>query len=40
MEEPILALYRDHPFYEGKDLVPWLQEVLERPGFQELVRGD
>lgn len=40
MTEPILALHREHPFYEGKDLVPWLQEVLERPGFQELVHGD
>jgi RNA polymerase sigma factor (sigma-70 family) len=40
MTEPILALHREHPFYEGKDLVPWLQEVLERPGFQELVHGE
>ena len=40
MKEPILALHREHPFYEGKDLVPWLQEVLQRPGFQELVQGD
>lgn len=40
MKEPISALHREHPFYEGKDLVPWLREVLERPGFQELIQGD
>lgn len=39
LEEPIQALHREHPFYEGKDLVPWLQEVVDRPGFKELVRG-
>lgn len=37
MDEPIRALHRDHPFYEGADLVPWLSEVLQRPGFQELL---
>ena len=40
MEDPILALHRDHPFYEGKDLVVWLDEVLKRPGFQELLQMD
>ena len=40
MEEPIEALHREHPFYLGEDRVPWLQEILERPGFQELVQGD
>jgi DNA-directed RNA polymerase specialized sigma24 family protein len=35
-----VALHREHPFYGGKDPVPWLQEVLERPRFQELVKGD
>ena len=39
LKEPIQALHREHPFYEGKDLVPWLQEVIHRPGFQELVQG-
>ena len=38
--EPIEALHREHPFYEGRDLTPWLQEVLERPGFKALVQGD
>lgn len=38
MDEPIQTLHRDHPFYEGDDLVPWLDEVLQRPGVQELLR--
>lgn len=38
MEEPIAALHREHPFYQGNDLIPWLREVLDRPGFKELVQ--
>jgi RNA polymerase sigma factor (sigma-70 family) len=39
VKAPMEALHREHPFYEGKDPVPWLQEVIDRPGFQKLVEG-
>lgn len=27
-------LFRSHPFYSGKDMIPWLREMLTDPGFE------
>jgi RNA polymerase sigma factor (sigma-70 family) len=27
-------LFRSHPFYSGKDMIPWLREILADPGFE------
>jgi len=40
VEDPITAEHQAHPFYPGGDPVSWLRELLERPGFQELVQGN
>lgn len=40
LDGAIQTLHRDHPFYEGGDLVPWLDDVLKRPGIQELLQMD
>ena len=31
IEQRIEALHRGHPFYAGKDLVPWLDEIFQQP---------
>ena len=38
--ERIEALHRGHPFYAGKDLVSWLDDVLEQAGFAARRHGE
>ena len=36
MDARFQALFRSHPFYSGKDLIPWLRDLLGTPEFENL----
>jgi RNA polymerase sigma factor (sigma-70 family) len=36
--KPYEELFRAHPFYEGKDMVDWLKEVLQNPELRSVIQ--
>ena len=32
------ALFRSHPFYSGKDMIPYLRDLLGTPEFENIFR--